>query len=216
MDLENLVNEVVLFVVRRDKKEIFMEEMEEVIIRVIVGLEKKSRVIIEYDKKLIVYYEVGYVVVMKLFLNCDLVYEISIIFRGRVGGYIMYFFKEDIFYIFKFKLKDEMVGFLGGRVVEKLIMGDISIGVKNDIDRVSYIVKSMVMDYGMSDEIGIIFYNIIGYDEVFFGRDLGKLRDFSEEVGVKIDKEIKRFIDEVYDIVNKLLKSNINKLYVVV
>ncbi|AGX41201.1 ATP-dependent zinc metalloprotease FtsH [Clostridium saccharobutylicum] len=214
-DLENLANEAALLAVRRDKKEISMEEMEEAITRVIAGPEKKSRVITEHDKKLTAYHEAGHAVVMKLLPNCDPVHEISIIPRGRAGGYTMHLPKEDTSYTSKSKLKDEMVGLLGGRVAEKLIMGDISTGAKNDIDRASHIAKSMVMDYGMSDEIGTISYNTTGHDEVFLGRDLGKSRDFSEEVGAKIDKEIKRFIDEAYDTANKLLKSNTNKLHAV-
>ncbi|OOM11181.1 ATP-dependent zinc metalloprotease FtsH [Clostridium saccharobutylicum] len=214
-DLENLANEAALLAVRRDKKEISMEEMEEAITRVIAGPEKKSRVITEHDKKLTAYHEAGHAVVMKLLPNCDPVHEISIIPRGRAGGYTMHLPKEDTSYTSKSKLKDEMVGLLGGRVAEKLIMGDISTGAKNDIDRASHIAKSMVMDYGMSDEIGTISYNTTGHDEVFLGRDLGKTRDFSEEVGAKIDKEIKRFIDEAYDTANKLLKSNTNKLHAV-
>lgn len=213
-DLENLTNEAALLAVRRSKKAILMEEMEEAITRVIAGPEKKSKVITEHDKKLTAYHEAGHAVVMKLLPNCDPVHEISIIPRGRVGGYTMHLPKEDTSYTSKLKLKDEMVGLLGGRVAEKLIMGDISTGAKNDIDRASNIAKSMVMEYGMSDEIGTISYGS-GHDEVFLGRDLGKSRDFSEEIGAKIDKEIKRFIDEAYDKAHELLKENLNKLHAV-
>ena len=213
-DLENLTNEAALLAVRRSKKAILMEEMEEAITRVIAGPEKKSKVITEHDKKLTAYHEAGHAVVMKLLPNCDPVHEISIIPRGRAGGYTMHLPKEDTSYTSKLKLKDEMVGLLGGRVAEKLIMGDISTGAKNDIDRASNIAKSMVMEYGMSDEIGTISYGS-GHDEVFLGRDLGKSRDFSEEIGAKIDKEIKRFIDEAYDKAHELLRENLNKLHAV-
>ena len=213
-DLENLTNEAALLAVRRNKKMILMEEMEEAITRVIAGPEKKSKVITEHDKKLTAYHEAGHAVVMKLLPNCDPVHEISIIPRGRAGGYTMHLPKEDTSYTSKSKLKDEMVGLLGGRVAEKLIMGDISTGAKNDIDRASHIAKSMVMEYGMSDEIGTISYGS-GHDEVFLGRDLGKSRDFSEEIGAKIDKEIKRFIDEAYDKAYELLKENTSKLHAV-
>lgn len=214
-DLENLTNEAALLAVRRDKQQISMQEMEEAITKVIAGPEKKSRVITEHDRKLTAYHEAGHAVVMRLLPNCDPVHEISVIPRGRAGGYTMHLPKEDTSYTSKSKLKDEMVGLLGGRVAEKLIMGDISTGAKNDIDRASNIAKSMVMDYGMSDEIGTISYNTSGHDEVFLGRDLGKGRDFSEEIGAKIDKEIKRFIDEAYDKANTLLKENISKLHAV-
>jgi cell division protease FtsH len=214
-DLENLTNEAALLAVRRDKQQISMLEMEEAITKVIAGPEKKSRVITEHDRKLTAYHEAGHAVVMRLLPNCDPVHEISVIPRGRAGGYTMHLPKEDTSYTSKSKLQDEMIGLLGGRVAEKLILGDISTGAKNDIDRASHIAKSMVMDYGMSDEIGTISYNTSGHDEVFLGRDLGKGRDFSEEVGSKIDKEIKNFIDEAYDKANKLLKENINKLHAV-
>ncbi|AJG96813.1 cell division protein FtsH [Clostridium beijerinckii] len=214
-DLENLTNEAALLAVRKDKKQISMSEMEEAITKVIAGPEKKSRVITEHDRKLTAYHEAGHAVVMRLLPHCDPVHEISVIPRGRAGGYTMHLPKEDTSYTSKSKLKDEMVGLLGGRVAERLIMGDISTGAKNDIDRASHIARSMVMDYGMSEEIGTISFSTSGHDEVFLGRDLGKGRNFSEEIGSKIDKEIKRFIDEAYDRANKLLKENINKLHAV-
>lgn len=213
-DLENLTNEAALLAVRKDKKQIGMNEMEEAITRVIAGPEKKSRVITEKDKKLTAYHEAGHAVVMRLLPNCDPVHEISIIPRGMAGGYTMNLPTEDRSYTSKAKLKDEMVGLLGGRVAEKLILGDISTGAKNDIDRASNIARSMVMEYGMSEKIGTISYGS-GHDEVFLGRDLGKARNFSEELGAKIDDEIKRFIDEAYSKANSLLKENIDKLHAV-
>ncbi len=213
-DLENLANEAALLAVRKDRKQISMEEMEEAITRVIAGPEKKSKVITEHDKKLTAYHEAGHAVVMRLLPNCDPVHEISIIPRGRAGGYTMHLPKEDTSYTSKNKLKDEMVGLLGGRVAEKLIMGDISTGAKNDIDRASNIARSMVMEYGMSDVIGTISYNA-GQDEVFLGRDIGKGRNFSEELGAKIDKEIKKTIDEAYNKAIDLLSNNLNKLHAV-
>ncbi len=213
-DLENLANEAALLAVRRNKKNISMEEMEEAITRVIAGPEKKSRIITDHDKKLTAYHEAGHAVVMKLLTYCDPVHEISIIPRGRAGGYTMHLPKEDTSYTSKNKLRDEMVGLLGGRVAESLIMGDISTGAKNDIDRASSIARSMVMEYGMSEEIGTISYSS-GHDEVFIGRDLGKGRNFSEELGAKIDNEVKKIIDEAYNRAANLLKDNINKLHAV-
>ena len=213
-DLENLANEAALLAVRKDRKQISMDEMEEAITRVIAGPEKKSKVITEHDKKLTAYHEAGHAVVMRLLPNCDPVHEISIIPRGRAGGYTMHLPKEDTSYTSKNKLKDEMVGLLGGRVAEKLIMGDISTGAKNDIDRASNIARSMIMEYGMSDVIGTISYNA-GQDEVFLGRDIGKGRNFSEELGAKIDKEIKKTIDEAYNKAIDLLSNNLNKLHAV-
>ena len=213
-DLENLANEAALLAVRKDRKQISMDEMEEAITRVIAGPEKKSKVITEHDKKLTAYHEAGHAVVMRLLPNCDPVHEISIIPRGRAGGYTMHLPKEDTSYTSKNKLKDEMVGLLGGIVAEKLIMGDISTGAKNDIDRASNIARSMIMEYGMSDVIGTISYNA-GQDEVFLGRDIGKGRNFSEELGAKIDKEIKKTIDEAYNKAIDLLSNNLNKLHAV-
>ena len=213
-DLENLANEAALLAVRRDKKQITMLEMEEAITRVIAGPEKKSRVISEDDRKLTAYHEAGHAVVMKLLPNADPVHEISIIPRGRAGGYTMHLPAEDRSYTSKSRLKDDMVGLLGGRVAEKLVLGDISTGAKNDIDRATAIAKSMVMEYGMSDEIGTISY---GNDsgEVFLGRDLGRGRNFSEEVSAKLDKEIKGLIDEAYKKAEELLKNNMDKLHAV-
>ena len=151
---------------------------------------------------------------MKLLKHSDPVHEISIIPRGMAGGYTMHLPTEDRAYTSKEKLKDEMVGLLGGRVAEKLVLGDISTGAKNDIDRASSIARSMVMEYGMSDEIGTISYGSDN-NEVFLGRDLGRGRNFSEEVGAKIDLEVKKFISQAYDTAETLLKNNISKLHAV-
>ena len=213
-DLENLANEAALLAVRRSKKTITMLEMEEAITRVIAGPEKKSRVISEHDRKLTAYHEAGHAVVMKLLPHADPVHEISIIPRGRAGGYTMHLPNEDRAYTSKSKLKDEMVGLLGGRVAEQLVLGDISTGAKNDIDRASAIARSMVMEYGMSEKIGTISYGS-DQNEVFLGRDLGRGRNFSEELGSEIDKEVKKFIDEAYNRAENLLKENINKLHAV-
>ena len=213
-DLENLANEAALLSVRRGKKEISMPEMEEAITRVMAGPEKKSRVVTEHDRKLTAYHEAGHAVVMKLLPDADPVHEISIIPRGRAGGYTMHLPNEDRAYTSKSRLKNEMVGLLGGRVAEQLVLGDISTGAKNDIDRVSAIARSMVMEYGMSNNIGTITYGT-DQNEVFLGRDLGRGRNFSEEIAGKIDNEIKGFIDEAYNKAEKLLNDNIEKLHAV-
>lgn len=213
-DLENLANEAALLSVRRRKKRISMDEMEEAITRVIAGPEKKSRVISEEDRRITAYHEAGHAVVMNLLPNSDPVHEISIIPRGRAGGYTMHLPTEDRAFMSEKRLKDEIVGLLGGRVAEKLVIGDISTGAKNDIDRASAIARSMVMEYGMSDSIGTISYGT-DQNEVFIGRDLGRSRDFSEEIAAKLDKEIKSIIDESYSKAEELLKSNINKLHAV-
>lgn len=213
-DLENLTNEAALLAVRRGDKAITMQDMEEAITRVIAGPEKKSRVISEKDRKLTAYHEAGHAVVMKSLKFSDPVHEISIIPRGRAGGYTMHLPDEDRAYTSKLRLKDDMVGLLGGRVAEKLILGDISTGAKNDIDRTSAIARSMVMEYGMSEKLGTISYGA-DQNEVFLGRDLGRGRNFSEEIGAEIDKEVKNLVDEAYVRAEKILKENISKLHAV-
>lgn len=210
-DLENLTNEAALLAVRGNKKEIDMEDMEEAITRVIAGPEKKSKVISEHDKKLTAYHEAGHAVVMRLLPNADPVHEISIIPRGMAGGYTMNLPTEDRSYTSKSKLKDDMVGLLGGRMAENLVMGDISTGAKNDIDRVSSIARAMVMQYGMSDNIGTISFGD-GGGEVFLGREISKGRNISEEISAQIDKEVKMLVSEAYDRAETLLKANLSKL----
>ena len=213
-DLENLSNEAALLAVRKNKKSIGMDEFEEAITRVIAGPEKKSRAISEHDRKLTAYHEAGHAVVMMCLKHSDPVHEISIIPRGMAGGYTMHLPTEDTTYTSKEKLQDEMVGLLGGRVAEKLILEDISTGAKNDIDRTSAIARAMVMEYGMSDNIGTISY---GGDnnEVFLGRDLGRNKNYSENVASIIDKEVKKFIDIAYERAEEILKTNITKLHAV-
>ena len=211
-DLENLMNEAALLTVRARRKVITMEELEESITRVMAGPEKKSRVISEKDKRLTAYHEAGHAVVSKYLPNSYAVHEISIIPRGMAGGYTLHLPNEDTAYTSKSKLRDDMVGLLGGRVAEALILGDISTGAKNDIDRTTSIAKKMVMEYGMTDALGPISF---GKDdgEVFMGRDFGRARDFSEEVASKIDREIKALIDEAYERTETILKENIDKLH---
>ena len=213
-DLENLMNESALLAVRKDKKQIDMEELEEAVTRVIAGPEKKSRVIDEDDRRLTAYHEAGHAVVMKLLPHADPVHQISIVPRGMAGGYTMHLPEKDRAYMSKSKLEEEIVGLLGGRVAEKLIIGDISTGAQNDIERATTIAKKMIMDYGMSEVLGPIAFGS-GHDEVFLGRDLGKSKDFSEEVASKIDKEVKGIIDTAYDKAQNLLMENINKLHAV-
>ena len=213
-DLENLMNESALLAVRKDKKEIGMDELEEAVTRVIAGPEKKSRVMDEEDRKITAYHEAGHAVVMRLLPNADPIHQISIIPRGMAGGYTMHLPEKDSSYMSKLKLEDEIVGLLGGRVAEKLIIGDISTGAKNDIERATTIARKMVMDYGMSEKLGPIAFGS-GHDEVFIGRDFGKAKNFSEEVASKIDEEIKVLVDTGYNKATKLLTDNTDKLHAV-
>ncbi|WP_461207621.1 ATP-dependent zinc metalloprotease FtsH [Clostridium sp. DL1XJH146] len=213
-DLENLLNEAALLAVRRRKKEITMDELEESVTRVIAGPEKKSRVIDEEDKKLTAYHEAGHAVTMRYSPHSDPVHGISIIPRGMAGGYTMHLPEKDTSYMSMAKLKDEMVGLLGGRAAEKLILGDISTGASNDIQRVSAIARKMVMEYGMSDKIGNITYGS-DHNEVFIGRELGKTKNYSEEIAFEIDKEVKILVDIAYDKAIDLLKEHEDKLHAV-
>ncbi|MCX7885468.1 MAG: ATP-dependent zinc metalloprotease FtsH [Caloramator sp.] len=211
-DLENLMNEAALLTVRRGKKLIGMDELEEAITRVIAGTEKKSRVMSEREKRLTAYHEAGHAVVMKLLPNADPVHQISIIPRGRAGGYTLSLPQEDRYYASRTELEEEIVGLLGGRVAEKLVLNDISTGAKNDIERATTIARKMVTEYGMSETLGPIEFGT-GHDEVFLGRDFNKTRNYSEEIAALIDKEIKRIIESAYNRAENLLKENINRLH---
>ncbi|MBU3155975.1 ATP-dependent zinc metalloprotease FtsH [Clostridium estertheticum] len=210
-DIENLMNESALLTVRRDKKLIGMEELEEAATRIMAGPEKKSRVVSEVDRKLTAYHEAGHAIVMNLLPNSDPVHQISIVPRGRAGGYTMRLPEEDRSYMSRSRLEEEIVGLLGGRVAEKLVIGDISTGASNDIERATGIARQMVMDYGMSDTLGTIAFGS-GSDEVFLGRDMGKDRKYSEETAYKIDIEIKKLIDVAYTKALTLLTDNRSKL----
>lgn len=211
-DLENLTNEAALLAVRNGKSSIDMEDIEEAITRVIAGPEKKSRVVSEYDRRITAVHESGHAVVSNVLEYSDPVHEISIIQRGMAAGYTMNLPEEDRTHTSRKQLKDKMVELLGGRVAEKLVIGDISAGAKNDIDRASHIARSMVMEYGMSDVIGPISFGNGDGGEVFLGRDIGKSSNISEETSAKIDEEIKKLIDEAYVRAESILKENINKL----
>ncbi len=211
-DLENLTNEAELLAVRGGKSSIDMADIEEAITRVIAGPEKKSRVVSEYDRRITAVHESGHAVVSNVLEYADPVHEISIIQRGMAAGYTMNLPEEDRTHTSKKQLKDKMVELLGGRVAEKLVIGDISAGAKNDIDRASHIARSMVMEYGMSDVIGPISFGNSDGGEVFLGRDIGKSSNISEETSAKIDEEIKKLIDEAYNRAESILKENISKL----
>ncbi|MFZ5354797.1 MAG: ATP-dependent zinc metalloprotease FtsH [Bacillota bacterium] len=211
-DLENLMNEAALLTARRNKRKIENKELEEATIRVIAGPEKKSRVVSEHDKKLTAYHEAGHAVVQKLLPNADPVHQISIVPRGRAGGYTISLPKQDKFYMSKSELEQQIVMLLGGRVAEKLVLDDISTGARNDIERATSIARKMVTEYGMSDILGPMTFGT-DHDEVFIGRDLARSRNYSEEIAALIDKEIRGVIDRGYTKAEALLKENIVKLH---
>ena len=211
-DLENLMNEAALLSVRRGKKKIGMLELEEAITRVIAGPEKKSRVMSEKERKLTAYHEAGHAIVMRLLPNSDPVHEISIIPRGRAGGYTLSLPKEDRNYASKNELQDQIAGLLGGRVAEKIVLNDISTGASNDIQRATRIAREMATKYGMSDTLGPIEFGE-EHGEVFMGRDFNKSRNYSEEVASLVDAEIKNFVMTGYAQAEKLLRENIDILH---
>ncbi len=211
-DLENLMNEAALLSARRDKKKIEMKELEEATIRVVAGPEKKSKVVSEQDRKLTAYHEAGHAVVQKLIPNSDPVHQVSIIPRGRAGGYTLSLPKQDKYYVSKLELEDKIVMLLGGRVAEKMVLDDISTGAKNDIERATDIARKMVTEYGMSEALGPMTFGT-DHDEVFIGRDLARSRNYSEEVAALIDKEVFGIIEIAYKKAEAILRENINKLH---
>ncbi len=210
-DLENLTNEAALLAARRDKKLIGMSEFEDSIIKVIAGPEKKTRVITEHERKLTAYHEAGHAIATRLLPSQDPVHQVSIIPRGRAGGYTLSLPEKDKFYASKMEMIDNIVVLLGGRVAEKLTMDDISTGASNDIERATNIAKNMVVKYGMSDKLGPMTFGSSN-SEVFIGRDYGRTQDYSENVAAQIDEEIKGIIDDAYARCTQLLEDNMDKL----
>jgi len=191
-----------------------MNDLEEAMIKVIVGPQKKSKVVSDKEKKLTAYHEAGHAITTKLIQENDPVHQISIIPAGRAGGYTLSLPKEDRSYMSKNDMKNEIVTLLAGRVAEALIMDDISTGASNDIQRATALARNMVTKYGMSDLLGPIQYGSeSSSDEVFLGRDFNNTRNYSEETASEIDAEIKRIIREGYDEAERLLKENMEKLH---
>ncbi len=210
-DLENLANEAALLTARRNKTAIGKDEFDEAFMKVIAGPEKKARVITEAENKLTAYHEAGHAVVTRLLPSQDPVHQVSIIPRGRTGGYTLHLPTHEKFYRSKNEMLDQLVVLLGGRVAEKLVLDDISTGASNDIERVTAIAKSMVVKYGMSDKLGAMTFGS-GHDEVFIGKDYGRARDYSESVAAQIDAEIKAIVDDAYARCTKLLTENMDAL----
>ena len=211
-DLENLLNEAALLSARRGKKAITMVEIEEALVKVVVGPEKKSRKMNDKEKKLTAYHEAGHAVSSFYLENEDPVHQVSIIPRGQAGGYTLYLPKDDTSYRSKNEMLDNLVGLLGGRVAEALVIGDISTGASNDIERATELARSMVTKYGMSDKLGPITYGS-GNDEVFLGRDYSHMRNYSEETAAEIDEEINAIIKNAYDRTKNILTEHIDRLH---
>lgn len=211
-DLENLLNEAALLSARKNLKAITMEEIEEATIKVVVGTEKKSRVMTDKEKTLTAYHEAGHAVVTYFCKTQDPVHQISIIPRGTAGGYTLQLPSEDRSYRSRSEMVEEIQVCLGGRIAEELIIGDISTGASSDISRATKVANSMVTKYGMSATLGTVAYSS-DKEEIFIGRDMGQVKNYSEEIAAEIDAEVKKIISGCYNEAEIILKENVEKLH---
>lgn len=212
-DLSNLVNEAALLAARRNKKAIFMSELEDSIERVMAGPERKSKVMSDKEKRLTAYHEGGHTLVGMLLPNADPVHKVTIIPRGRAGGYTLMLPKEDRSYATRGELLDKLKTLLAGRVAEEVVLKEISTGAQNDIQRATQMARSMIMEYGMSKHLGPIAFGDSSDHQVFLGRDLNNQRNYSEEVASDIDREVRKLITTAYEECRILLSDNIDKLH---
>ena len=211
-DLANVLNEAALLAARHNKKKIGMEELEQAVERVIAGPEKKSKVISEKEKKLVAYHEAGHAVVSYFLPNSDPLHKVSIIPRGRAGGYTLLLPKEDRNYATKSQMLDSLVMLLGGRMAESLVLKDVSTGAQNDLERAPDTVREMITRYGMSDELGPLTFGK-RQDTVFLGRDISQERNYSEAIAYAIDKEARAIMDEAYNRARQILSDHIDALH---
>ena len=209
-DIENMLNEAALLAARRNGMIIRMEEIEEAITKVIAGPEKKSRVISEDERKLTAFHEAGHAVVAHVLPKTDPVHQITIIPRGRAGGFTMILPKEDKYYGTREEMREQIIHLLGGRVAEKLTLDDISTGASNDIQRATDIAREMVTKYGFSDKLGPVNYS--NSDEVFLGNQITSTKAYSEETANESDEEVKRIVEEAYDAAMTILEEHREQL----
>lgn len=212
-DIENMLNEAALLTARRNGRKIRMEEIEEAITKVIAGPEKKSRVISEKEKRLTAIHEAGHAVVAHSIPDTDPVHQITIVPRGRAGGFTMILPREDRYYNTKKSMEDQIVHLLGGRVAEMLVLSDISTGASNDIQRATELARDMVTKYGFSEKLGPI--NYASSEEVFLGRDFGAKQAYSEETANEIDEEVKRIVHDGYEKAQAIINEHMDKLLAV-
>ena len=211
-DLENVLNEAALLAARRNLNQITMAEVEDAMVKVTMGPEKRTRVRSDKEQKLVAYHEAGHAVVSRFLATQDPVHEISIIPRGMAGGYTMYRPTEDKNFMSRTEMLETIISLLGGRASEQLILDDISTGASNDIERATKIARDMVTKYGMSARIGTITLGG-NQEEVFLGRDIAHAKEYSEETAAVIDEEIKNIIDACYKKATELLSANEDKLH---
>lgn len=210
-DLENVLNEAALLAARRNLNEIGMQEVEDAMVKVTMGPEKRTRVRSEKEQKLVAFHEAGHAVVSRFLPTQDPVHQISIVPRGMAGGYTMYRPTEDKSFMSRTEMVENIVSLLGGRVAEQLVLNDISTGASNDIERATQIARSMVTKYGMSERIGTITLGS-SQEEVFLGRNFAQAKEYSEETANLIDEEVKSIIDFAYKKAEEILKANMEKL----
>ncbi len=210
-DLENLTNEGALLAARRNQKFITMADLKEAEIKVIAGPEKKSRVIPEHERRLTAFHEAGHAIVMHALPSHDPVNQISIVPRGQAGGMTISLPQEDRSYMSKRYLEEQIVALLGGRAAESLVLGDISTGAGNDIQRATRIAHKMVATYGMSEKLGTVSFES-GHDEVFLGRAMGQGRSYSEQIAAQIDEEVRRIVTAAYDRCEMILRERRSQL----
>ncbi|MCI2110323.1 MAG: ATP-dependent zinc metalloprotease FtsH [Acidaminococcaceae bacterium] len=213
-DLSNLVNEGALLAARRNQTSINMGDMEEAAERVMMGPERKSRVISDNEKRLTAYHEGGHTLVGMLLDHTDPVHKVTIIPRGRAGGYTLSLPKEEHYYVTRSEMLDELKLLLGGRVAESLVLKEISSGASSDLQRATELARKMVCEYGMSETLGAVTFGH-RQEQVFLGRDIGRENEYSEMVAAQIDEEIRKFIDEAYAGTVKLLSDNLDKLHLI-
>ena len=209
-DISNLLNEAALLAARNSRRFITMPDLEEAMMKVMAGPEKRSRVITPHERRLTAVHEAGHAVAMYFLPTCDPVHQITIIPRGAAGGMTMSLPREDRWYATRQEMFEEIVSFLGGRIAEQLRMGDVSTGASNDIERATAIARDMVARYGMSDRLGTVSYS--GHEEIFVGRDYEKTKAYSERTAGDIDAEVKAIMDEAYAKCTEILTEHGDKL----
>ncbi|MCK8059532.1 MULTISPECIES: ATP-dependent zinc metalloprotease FtsH [unclassified Fusibacter] len=210
-DLENVLNEAAILSARYNHKKITMDTIEQATTKLIAGVEKKSRVVNPKERRLTAFHEAGHAVLAKLMPNTDPVHQVTIIPRGRAGGFTLQLPTEDRSYRTKGQMENELIVLLGGRIAEKLVLHDISTGASNDLHRVTQIAKAMVTKYAMSDNLSQMSYG--SEEEVFIGRDMGQMKNFSDRVQAEIDREVSAIVDTAYEKALTLLEENMDKLH---
>lgn len=213
-DLENLLNEAALLAARRNRKDISMIEVDEAIDRVIVGTEKRSRVISDREKRIVAYHEAGHTIAGYFLEHADMVHKVTIIPRGRAGGYVIMLPKEDRMIVTKQELLDKVTGLLGGRVAEELFIGEIGTGAYSDFQQATRIVRAMIMEYGMSDKLGPMQFGS-SQGQVFLGRDIGHEQNYSDSIAYEIDQEMQNFITSSYERCKELLLKHSKEMHLI-